>query len=212
MVVPVVRSVVVPTIVAIAVILALISISYPSVVVSNVTTQPSSIFETYTSQYQVGYPQAVVSTVLAGYSTVTAWYPGNPICDPTSNACTPYPTPTATFVYPQSVTYAYQVTSSSQATSAFTSEFTTFSTQTSYQNIPPYAVVGLTEFQYGIIALVIIAAVVLSLLIFFGKKSVPSHVQSAGSSKAVRFCQRCGTKNPGTGKFCKLRSPAGVIT
>ena len=202
MVVAVVRGVIIPTIIVIAVIIALISTSYPSVVVSNVATQPSTAFETYTSQYAVGYPQAVMSTMLAGYSTVTAWYPGNPICDPASNACTPFPSPTATFVYPQSVTYAYQVTFTSHATSAFTGEFTLSSTQTSYQNIPPYAVIGLTEFQYGIIALVIIAAFVLSLLFFFVRKGPPEEVQRAGLAKSVRFCQHCGMQNPEAAKFC----------
>ena len=202
MVVAVVRGEVVPTIIVIAVIIALISISYPSVVVSSVITQPSTRFETYTSQYAIGYPQAVMSTMLAGYSTVTAWYLGNPICDPASNACTPFPSPTATFVYPQSITYVYQVTFTSHATSAFTGELTLFSTQTGYQNIPPYAVVGLTEFQYGIIALAIIAAFVLSLLFFFVRKRPPREVQRAGLAKRVRFCQHCGMQNPEAGKFC----------
>ena len=197
-----VRGVIVPTIIVIAVIIALISISYPSVVVSSIATQPSTAFETYTSQYAVEYPQAVMSAILAGYSTVTAWYPGNPICDPASNACTPFPSPTATFVYPQSITYPYQVTFTSHATSVFTGEFTSFSTQTSYQNIPPYAVIGLTEFQYGIIALAIIAAFVLSLLFFFVRKRPPKEVQRAGLAKGVRFNQHCGMQNPEAGKFC----------
>ena len=141
-----------------------------------------------------------MSTALAGYSTLTAWYPGNPICDPVSNACTPYPTPTATFVYPQSMTYMYQVTFSSEATLVSTSKFTLFSTQTSYQNIPPYTAVGLTEFQYGIVVLVVVAVVALSLLLAFTKKR-QAHV-GVGSAKAAGFCWQCGAANLDAGKFC----------
>jgi hypothetical protein len=183
-------------------VIALISISYPSVVVSNVRTQSLAGFARYTSKYQVAYPQTTASTVLVGYSSATAWYPGNPICDPASNACIPYPTPTATFVYPQSMTYAYLVTLSSQTTLAFTSEFTLFSTQTSYQNIPPYAAVGLTEFQYRILALTIVVVVVLSLLFIFMKKTAPNRRQRVGSAKAFKFCEHCGTENSYAGKFC----------
>ena len=200
MVVYVVPRVVIATVVVIAVVIALISTSYPSVVVSSSTTQPSPGFETYTSRYQVTYLEATVSTGLAGYSTVTAWYPGNPICDPVSNACTPYPTPTATFVYPQSMTYMYQVTFSSEATLVSTNEFTLFFTQTSYRNIPPYAAVGLTEFQYGIVVLVIVAVVVLGLLMVFTKKRQAQ--VGLGSAKAAGFCWHCGAANLDAGKFC----------
>jgi len=206
MVVSVLRGIVVPTIVVIAVVAALISISYPSVVVSNVSTQALPGFETYTSQYQVAYTQATASTVPAGYSTIVVWYPGNPICDPASNACTPYPTPTATFVYPQSMTYTYEIMLTSQAASAYTSGFTIFSTQTSYQNIPPYAAAGFTEFQYGIVAMAIVVALVLSLLFIFTKKrnrvATRDQVPKLDSAEAVRFCQHCGTANPIDDRFC----------
>jgi hypothetical protein len=200
------RAIVVPTIVVIAVVIALVSISYPSVVVSSISTQPLVVFGAYTSRYEVGYPQATVSTVLAGYSSMTAWYPGNPICDPASNACTPYPTPTATLVYPQSMTYTFQVTLSSQTASTYTSGFTLFSLQTSYQNVPPYAAAGLTEFQYGIVAMAIVVVVVLSLLIIFSKKRnqvvSPNRTWKLDSAKTFRFCQQCGTVNPVKGRFC----------
>ena len=206
MVVSVPRGLIVPVIVVIAVVIALISISYPSMTVSSVSTQPWPGFQAYTSQYQVAYEQVTSSSALAGYSTVTAWYPGNFICDPVSNACTPYPTPTATYVYPQSATYAYQITLSSQATSTFTSEFTSFSTQTSYQDIPPYAAAGLTEFQYGIIVAIIVVALTLCLL-FIGTRNrnltLPrDQVPKLDSTKAIRSCQQCGTENPERGKFC----------
>ena len=195
-----VRGIVVPTIIVAAIVIALISISYPSVIISNVSTQSFPGFATYTSQYEVEYPQAAASTMVGGYSSTTAWYPGNPVCDPASNACTPYPTPTATFVYPLTMTYAYMTTITSQATSTYTSEFTLFSTQTGHQNIPAYAVAGLSEFQYGILAIAVVAVVILSLLFMFAKGgavfSGPSRV------KPVRFCQHCGSANPGGGKFC----------
>jgi len=197
----VVRGIAVASIVLIALVIALISTSYPSLVVSNTTTQAFPGFETYTSQYQVSYPQPIASTGLSGYSTFTAWYPGNPICDPASNACTPFPTPIATLVYPQSVTYAYQVTLTSQATLAYTSGFMSFSTQTSYQNIPPYAALGLTEFQFGIIALGIMMVVLLGLLLIFTRKSSASQVRSS-SAEAARFCEQCGAANAIDSIFC----------
>lgn len=197
-----VRRKVVPTVLVIAVVIALVSISYPSVVVPNITTQQFPGFETYTSQYEVGYLQPTASTMLTGYSTVTAWYPGNPICDPTSNACTPYPTPMATLTYPQSATYTYQVTLSSETIFGGTSEFTIFSTQTNYQNIPPFAALGLTDLQFGIVAFIIIAVLVLGLLFIFTKNVVNGRIQNSGSKESIRFCERCGTANPNAGKFC----------
>lgn len=144
------------------------------------------------------------STVLAGYSTTTAWYPGDPICDPTSNACTPYPTPTATFVYAQSATYSYQVTINSQGTSTYTSEFTGFSTQTNYQTIPPYAAAGLSDFEFGLIALLIVAVVVAAMLLLFvkGAASRSGEPKAKMASKTVRFCQQCGAENRKSDDFC----------
>jgi len=197
----VVRDIVVTTVVLIALVIALISISYPSLVVSSTTTQALPGLESYTSQYSVAYQQVTYSTTLSGYSTVTIWYPGNPICDPASNACTPFPTPVATVVYPQSATYAYQITLTSQTTLAYTSNFTSFSTLTSYQNIPPYAALGLNEFQYGVIALVIIVVAVLSLLLIFMKKRSPAHIQGS-SAGAARFCDQCGAANSLDSGFC----------
>ena len=198
------RKIVVPVVVIAAVIIALLSLSYPSIVVSNISTQPIPNFATYTTQYASGYSQMSVSTFLAGYSTTTAWYPGNPICDPTSNACTPYPTPTATFVYAQSATYSYQVTINSEATSTYTSEFTGFSTETNYQNSPPYATAGLSEFEFGIVALLIVAAVAAAMLLVFVKGSGrrPSRAKTELPSKTVRYCQQCGAENRKADKFC----------
>jgi len=170
MVVSVLRGLVVPIILVLAVAIALASISYPSMTISNVTTQSLAALETYSSQYETGYPQLTASTILTGYSSFTAWYPGNPICDPTSNACTPYPTPTATFVYPQSMTYTYEVTLSSQGLLAYTSPFTMLSTQTSFANVPPYAALGLTELQYGLAAMIFFAIAVSALLFILTKK------------------------------------------
>jgi hypothetical protein len=200
----VLRRIVVLTVVVIAVVIALVSASYPSVTVPTVSTQQLASFQTFTSDYQIPYQLPNTSTALTGYSTATAWYPGNFICDPTSNACTPYPTPTATYVYPQSATYTYQVTFSSEATSMFTTEFTFYSSQTSYQTIPAYAAAGLTEFQYGIIAMVIVAALVLCLLFVTvrGKSYASNQAPELGSTGTVRFCQQCGTENQSGGKFC----------
>jgi len=201
---------VVPVVVIVAVVIAILSLTYPSIVVSNVSTQPIPYFATYTAQYATGYPELSASTILAGYSTTTAWYPGNPICDPMSNACTPYPTPTATFVYAQSATYSYQVTINSEATSTNTSEFTGFSTKTSYQNIPPYAAAGLSELEFGIAALLIVAAVAVAMLFLFVRgDAIGSKVANAElRSKTVVYCQQCGAENQKADKFC---SKCGTI-
>ena len=194
----------VPVVVIVVVIVAILSVSYPSIVVSNINTQPIPNYATYTSQYASGYPQMSASIILAGYSTTTAWYPGNPICDPTSNACTPYPAPTATFVYTQSATYSYQVTINSQATSTYTSEFTGFSTQTYYQTIPPYAAAGLSELEFGLAALLIVAVVAVAMLFLFvrGTTSGSNVAKAELPSKTVRYCQQCGAENRKADKFC----------
>ncbi len=199
-----IRNILLTVVVIVAVIIAILSITYPSIVVSNVSTQPIPNFATYTAQYATGYPQMWPSTILAGDSTTTAWYPGNPICDPTSNACTPYPTPTATFVSAQSATYSYQVTITSDATSTYTSEFTGFSTQTYYQTIPPYAAAGLSELEFGLVALVIVASVGAAMLFLFvrGTATRSSVAGAELPSKTVRYCQQCGTENRNTDKFC----------
>jgi hypothetical protein len=195
---------VVAVVVIVAVIVAILSVSYPSILVSNISTQPIPKFATYTTQYVSGYPQMSASTILAGYSTTTAWYPGNPICDPTSNACTPYPTPTATFVYAQSATYTYQVTLNNQATSTYTSEFTGFSTQTFYQTIPPYAAAGLSELEFGLAALLIVAVVAAAMLFRFVRGTTGgSNVTKAElPSGTVRYCQHCGAENRKADTFC----------
>ncbi len=186
----------------VVVIIALLSVTYPSIVTSNMSTQPIPNFATYTTQYATGYPQMSASTVLAGYSTTTAWYPGDPICDPTSNACTPYPTPTATFVYAQSATYSYQVTINSQSTSTYTTEFTGFSTQTNYQTIPPYAAAGLSDLEFGLIALLILAVVAAAILFLFVKGAANQSGGPKMASRTVRYCQQCGAENRKSDEFC----------
>jgi uncharacterized protein (UPF0333 family) len=193
-------KIVVSVVVIVAVVVAVLSLSYPLIVVSNVSTQPVPNFATYTAQYVTEYPQMSVSTALAGSSTVTAWYPGNPICDPTSNACTPYPTPTATFVYAQSATYSYQVTVSSEAASTYTSEYTGFSTQTYSQTVPPYAAAGLSELEFGLLVLLIVGALGIGLLFLFVRGSRVPKAELA--SKAVRYCQACGAENRKADSFC----------
>jgi hypothetical protein len=195
---------VVSVVVIVAVVIAILSLSYPSIVVSNISTQQIPNFATYTAQYATGYPQMSASTILAGYSTMTAWYPGNPICDPASNACTPYPIPTATFVYAQSATYVYQVTINSEATSTYTSEFTGFSTQTYSQTIPPYAAAGLSELEFGLLALLIVGAVGAAMLFLFvrGTASGSNVAKADLSSKTVRYCQQCGAENQKADRFC----------
>jgi ribosomal protein L40E len=112
--------------------------------------------------------------------------------------------PTATFVYAQSATYNYQVTINSEATSTYTSEFTGFSTQTYYQTVPPYAAAGLSELEFGLVALLIVGAVGAAMLFLFVRGTVSrSNVAKAElPSKLVRYCQQCGAENRKTDKFC----------
>ena len=198
------RKIVVPLVVIVAIVIAILSLNCPSITVPNVSTQPVPNFATYTTQFATGYPQMSASTFLAGYSTTTAWYPGNPICDPLSNACTPYPTPTATIVYAQSATDSYPVTINSEATSTYTSEFTGFSTQTNYQTVPPYAIAGLSELEFGLVALLIVAAVAAALIFLFvrGGTTGGNVAQAELPSKTVRYCRQCGAKNRKADKFC----------
>ncbi|MGA2626775.1 MAG: hypothetical protein ABSF63_06915 [Candidatus Bathyarchaeia archaeon] len=51
------RNIVVAVVVIVAVIAVILSVSYPSIVVSNISTQPIPNFATYTTQYATGYPQ-----------------------------------------------------------------------------------------------------------------------------------------------------------
>jgi len=198
------RTTVFASIVVLALIIALISMSYPSVVVSNSSTQTWVSVVTYSAQSLVGYPQLTASTALAGNSTLTAWYPGNPICDPLSNACTPFPTPTATLTYPISATYTYPITETSQTTITYTSGLTSFLTQTSFSDIPPYSAAGLTGFQFGVVAIALIAVVSVSVLALSMKKESPAVLEKQPSMPAasVRLCPKCGTKNLRADKFC----------
>jgi hypothetical protein len=193
-------------VVLLAIGVALLSLAYPSITTPTVSIQPTITLATYTSQYFLTQPQTSASTFLAGYSTLTAWYPGNPICDQASNACTPFPTPTATYVYPQSTTYSYEVTLESQTNYTYTSAYTLLSPQTSLQNIPPYAAIGLTEFQFGTAAIVILVVVVLSLLLLTTSKASTIILQTKsprlGSARPSRFCQRCGAQSSTADKFC----------
>jgi len=189
-------------IVLVALAVALLSLSYPSVSISTVTVQPETNVGTYTSQYVMGYQQLSESTYQTGYLTLTAWYPGDPICDPASNACTPYPTPTATVVYPQSTTNIYVVTQNTDTTATYTSEYTAFSTQTAFQNVPPYAAAGLTGYQFGVAALMIVAVVAITILLTATKRSAMIPEKKSGAARTVRFCQQCGAESLSMDKFC----------
>ncbi len=92
----------------------------------------------------------------------------------------------------------------SEATSTYTSQFTGFSTQTNYQTIPPYAAAGLSDLEFGLIALLVVAAVVAAMLFLFVKgRAGRSNVSKTElPSKTVKYCQRCGAENRKDNKFC----------
>jgi hypothetical protein len=189
-------------VVLVALIVALLSLSYPSVAISTVSIQPATNLATYTSQYLIGQQQMSASTYQTGYSTFTAWFPGDPICDPASNACTPYPTPTATTIYPQSTTDIYVVTQQSATTTTYTSEYTAISVQTSFQNVPPYAAAGLTKFQFGTAAMAIVTVVAITLLLTATRQPAIIPGKKSGTVRSIMFCQQCGAESSSADKFC----------
>jgi hypothetical protein len=183
-------------------IVALTSLAYPSINVSRLSTQSIPAFVTLTNSYSTGYPESSSTIVLAGYSTSTAWYPGNPFCDPASMACTPQPLPTSTITYTQSSTYLYPVTVYSELSTTYTSESIALSTQTSYQTLAPYAAAGLSDFQYGLAAMVILAMIVAVILFVYAKGGRPSPDSLARSTGATRYCTQCGTGNARASAVC----------
>jgi len=183
---------------------ALASLAYPSISVSSTSTQSVPTLVPLTNSYSTGYAQGSSTVVFAGFSTSTAWYPGNPFCDPASMACIPQPLPTSTITYNESSTYLYEVTVYSQVSTTYTSESIALSTQTSYQTIAPYAVVGLSDFQFGLSGMLILAAIVLATLIFYaryGTRKRPNPEPLAGSA-SVRYCTQCGAENPHARTVC----------
>ena len=190
------RNVFAVLVLIVATVIALTSLSYPFVTVSSSSTEAFAGLITGTTQYAVSYPQMSSSTVVAGYLTSTAWYPGNPLCDPASNACTPYPAPTATIIIPQAATYAYQVTLQTTTYSTYFSLTTTFSTQITSQSVPLYSAAGLSDFEFGIVALVVAAAVGLCAIFVVLGRPRP------GTAKPITYCQKCWTANSSVDKFC----------
>ena len=185
-------------------IVALTSLAYPSINVQSLSTQSVPTLVTLTNRYSTGYPQSSSSIELAGYSTSTAWYPGNPFCDPASMACTPQALPTSTITYTQSSTYIYQVTVYSQVSTTYTSESIAVSTQTSYQTLAPYAAAGLSDFQYGLAAMLILAVILAVILSLYAKGDRPQNPDSIPrSTSATRYCTQCGTENQQTNAVCR---------
>jgi hypothetical protein len=148
-----------------------VSLAYPSVTLSSVTSQTVSYAVTSAIGYTTGYPQSESTVVLAKQITSTAWYLGNPLCDPASMACTPQAFPTATMTYTEWATYPYQVTVYSQIQTPFTTQATSLLTRTNYQTVPPYAAAGLTDLQFELSVLLIFGAFVAGILFLFAKKN-----------------------------------------
>jgi len=193
-------------VVVLVTVVVLVSLAYPSITVSSATTQTFPTFVTLTNGYTTGYPQSSSTIVLAESYVSTEWYPGNGLCDPASMACTPQPIPTVTITYTQWSTYFYQVTVYSQLSTTYTSESAAVSTQTSYQTVAPYAAAGISEFQYGLAAMLIFAAVVATILFFYGKESARGRMENperaVRSASATKYCTQCGTENPQAGAVC----------
>ena len=196
----------VPAIFLLVTIIALVSIAYPSIKVSTAATQTLPAFMTYTSAYTTSYPQVSSTIVLAASFVSTEWYPGNGLCDPASMACTPQPLPTATTTYTQWSAYFYQVTVYSQVTTTYTNQSVVLSTETNYQNVAPYVIAGINEFQYGLSAMLILAAVIVLIIVLYGKRNVrtrPINLEpSVESTRPRRYCTQCGTENLRSGVTC----------
>jgi len=198
------RKRIVPMVVLIvAAVVALASLSYPSLLITSSSTQTMASFTTNTMQYTNTYLQTSTSTTLVGYLTSIFWYPGNPVCDPMSNACSPYPSPTATVVYPESATYPYQVTLETQTTSTYTTQYTSFSTKVTSQNVPPYSAAGLSDLDFGVTALVVVAVVgLVCIFLAVGQRPATQSRTPQPAGDSPTFCERCGAANSGRDQYC----------
>jgi len=189
-----------------ATIIALVSLAYPSINVSTASTHTLPTFMIYTSGYTEGYPQLSSTFVLAYSFVSTEWYPGNGLCDPASMACTPQPMPTATTTFTQWSAYFYQVTVYSQISTTYTNQSVVVSTETSYQPVAPYAIAGLNEFQYGLSAMLIVAAIIVLIMIFYAKGNVRTRptilTPVVESMKPRSYCTQCGTENLASSETC----------
>lgn len=194
-------------IIVLAIVITLASFVYPSITISRASTETLANRNTYTKAYTSIYPQTLPSTSLVPYSTATAWFPGDPICDIASMACTPYPTPTATFTYSKASTSFYGVTTTSEWLGSITSEFTVFSMHTSYEKVPVYAVAGLSNAQFAFIAVLIIVVGVM--LLFYSHRhavTVRASARLTGESAVsgtTKYCHECGAKMRRNMKFCE---------
>lgn len=199
-------------------VVAIASLAYPSVTVP--TTNTVVIAET--SSYTSGYSSAYTKTTTTGfltlpYSTSTVWSPGDPICDPRSLECHPYPTTITTYTYSSTATYYSRATTTSVWSMTSISQVTVLSKNTYYQNVPVYAASGLSDSQFAIVAILILGAGVSGLLLVRKAQGRSKVNQMRGSSetklgsgvvsetgkvKQRHFCMSCGTELLPNSAFC----------
>ncbi len=193
-------------IIVLAIVITLASLVYPSITISTSSTETLASRNVYTKGYTSIFPQTLPSTSLVLYSTATAWFPGDPICDTASMACTPYPTPTATYVYSKASTSFYGVTTTSEWLGTYTSEFTVFSMRTGYEKVPVYAVAGLSNVQFAFVAVLIIVVGVM--LLFYSRRHAATDrapAKFAGESAVsgtMKYCHECGAEMRRNTQFC----------
>jgi hypothetical protein len=196
----------VSAVIVLAMAIALASLAYPSIAIPIASTATLANSDTQTNGIISTYPQTLATAFLVPYSTETAWYPGNPICDPASMACTPYPTPTATYVHSESSTSFYESTITSEWSATYTTESTVFSTHTSYQNVPVYAAMGMSYPEFAVAWVLIITVGVL--LLFHSRKGIVTEQAQANApvrsaiAKSTKYCHECGAEISRGSRFC----------
>jgi len=189
---------IVTCIIVIVIIAVIGSLAYPSVQVTTYSTGTVANTTTYLLSF------ASSTLIVAPYATSTvtsATYPnqnGNfPGCDPASMACN-YGFVTPYYSY-YTQTYSQLQTSFYSATATLQSIGTAEWTQTSYQNIPMYASMGLGDSQFILLAIVVI--ILAAAVVLVAMKRLPKSSQNE-QTQTKFMCEKCGAELTASDGFC----------
>lgn len=194
-------------VIVLAVVISLSSLAYPSVSVPTFSTETLANASTYISSYTSNYQNPTPTTALVPYSTATSWYfTAYFLCDPASMAC-PGPPVTTTTTFSEWSTSFYQVTVTSQWSETFTTKYSVSSTHTAFQNVPAYSAIGISDPEFVLLAILIIAAGILGLRVT-AKRGVGRPRQAELGQFTKNTCVKCGADLVPNSKFCgKCGSP-----
>jgi len=183
----------------IIVIIAVIgSLAYPSVQVPTYSTATIANTTTYVLSFAsstlIVAPYATSTVTSVTYSNNNGNFPG---CDPASMACN-YGFVTPYYSY-YTQTYSQLQTSFYQATATLQSISTAEWTQTSYQNIPMYASMGLGDSQFILLSVVVI--ILAAAVILVAMKRLPKSPQNE-QTQTKFICEKCGAELTASDSFC----------